>query len=71
MPRNHSPQPHNLDLRCACTVFGTPMILIASWAANFFRYEGADYQCPNCNRRRRAMLVPRFFGSDQLKFRRL
>ena len=71
MPRTHRPQPHNLDLRCACTYFGTPMVLIAAWAASFFRHEGADYLCPNCNRRSRALLIPRLLGPDRLRVRRL
>jgi len=70
MPRNRQPTPHTLDIQCACTVFGTRMILIAAWAASFFRHEGADYQCPNCRRRERALLKPRLFGPARLTFER-
>jgi len=69
--RDSRPTPHNLDIRCACTVFGTPMVHIASWAANIFRHEGADYRCPNCGAGRRAMLVPRVLFSDQVRFKRI
>jgi len=71
MPRTHSPQPHDLDIRCACTAFGTPMVRIASWAASFLRHEGADYRCPNCGSGRRALLVPRFLFPDRVRLRRI
>ncbi len=64
-------QPQNLDLRCACTVFGTPMVLIATRAANFLRHEGADYRCPNCRKGLRALLVPRFLRSDRIQFKKI
>ncbi len=70
MSRNYKPTPHTLDLICACTAFGTPMIRIASWAASFFRREGADYQCPNCGRGERALLISHFLFPDRLILRR-
>ncbi len=70
MPTTEPPRPHALDLRCDCTVFGTPMIVIATWAANFFRREGADYECPNCGKAKRALLIPRFLFPDRLILKR-
>jgi len=67
----YEPRTHSLNLRCACTDFGTPMIVIAAWAASIFRYEGADYLCPNCSRIWRACDVPRFLFPDRIRLRRL
>ena len=69
MPHTHKPHPHALDIRCACTAFGTPMILIAAWADSFFRHEGADYQCPSCGAGKRALLIQRILFPDRIRLR--
>lgn len=68
MTRQRIPRTHTLDLRCKCTDFGTPMVLIAAWTASFFRYEGADYFCINCEGTKRALDVPRLLFPNRIRF---
>jgi hypothetical protein len=71
MTSHTRPKPHNLHILCDCTIFGAPKIRIASWAASFLRREGADYQCPVCLTRTRALLIPRFLLPDRIRLKRL
>ena len=70
MQRNHRLQLDDLRILCACTPFGTPMICVATRKESFFRHESADYQCHNCGRGRRALLVTHPIFGQRIRFRR-